>query len=322
MAVPLLGILGAGLATQALAHGWAIPAFQRRQGEQMRGLLADLPEGANTDAKIEALATGGLLSPQQYAQYGSGDANSRRDFLETLAQQNQQYDLADRNAGRAAQRALDMLPEELGIRDAFAEQAADRERNRDTMLNLEEQTSAIESGLTATLAPLSDQQDLYREAVQIADSLYNQGEKLGWNSPWFSSAEAMAQSSRLKEIEDRLFYDHVRKTRGVDTEPSPQELERLRGGYQTFTDSAGGIWNAEARYNATRETYMGRLDRNSQEANSAQVASMQMLNRLFRDTGQPIPYPDVGFGTSSLDASPMSGGRNQLPEGATADPLR
>jgi len=80
----LLGILGAGLASQGLVHGYAIPKHNQRQGRRAQGILDELPDGANIDQQREALMGGGLLSPERYAEIGFDDAASERDFFEQM----------------------------------------------------------------------------------------------------------------------------------------------------------------------------------------------------------------------------------------------
>lgn len=106
MVLPILGgILGAGLLTQLVTHGAVIPAYNRRQGNRMQGILDDLGPDAGMDQQIRALAMGGILSPREsldlFSSRGFGDYTAQRDFGYDMRHLNRQYDLMDRNAARA-----------------------------------------------------------------------------------------------------------------------------------------------------------------------------------------------------------------------------
>jgi hypothetical protein len=75
-----LGALGAGTVAQTAGQEF----LRRRQGNQLGDILDNLPQDAGIDDTIRAMATGGLLSPQVFAQYGFDDARSERELMEQL----------------------------------------------------------------------------------------------------------------------------------------------------------------------------------------------------------------------------------------------
>ncbi len=259
----LLGILGAGLASQAAVHGYAIPKFNQRQGQRAQGILDDLPEDASIDDKRRALMGAGLLSVEDFGKLGFEDQASERDFLEQLR-------IAQTNNAAAMDRAIlgeqgatertNIVQQGQNDRQASdqtfrAEQAEiDRAAEADVInatnwREADDQFWAADSALETAVAPVNERINLRNQAIQIAEQLQQAMLTKGTHSP-----EVRALQFQLDELSEIDFYSWVAETYG-DREPSPETLRQLREAYPTYTSTDIRRWpEVTEAYNSRNAT--------------------------------------------------------------------
>ncbi|SFL44633.1 hypothetical protein [Shimia aestuarii] len=288
MVLPILaGILAAGLGSQALVHGYAIPEYHRRRGKKAGGILDELDPNANIDQKREALMRGGLLTPETFANIGFEDAASSRDFFEEMQRMNQQYDLMNRNA--EVDRAWRSGEAEANRQHQSTENMLDRDDKRatydaDQWRKNDETFWATQTALEEAVAPFNNNIEMRNRALEIVDVLNEQGKVGGVLAP----EQRNALLFELSEIDDQLFYEYKRQVYG-EAEPPPAVLQQLREAYPTFTDQPRRRWNETAEQYRRRS----RDDAQTVQEELEKAGSVvERLNRGYGETQWTIDNPD------------------------------
>ncbi len=282
----LLGILGAGLASQAAVHGWAIPEFKKRQGARATGILDELPEDAGIDDRRRALMQGGLLDVDRYAEIGFEDQASERDFLEALRIANTDNDaaydralLGESGANYRAElsqegantRQEDAQAHELGIISGEQYREAD-----DTFW-------ATTNALEQVVAPHNNNISMRNRALEIITELENMG-RLGRT---VSPEKRNNLLFELSEIDEDLFWEHKKQIYG-DAEATDQRVVKLRETYPTFTRDGElvrqGLWNE------TKKAYTRRSQEDAQTVEGAISRAEETIGRLNEQ------FPNSGGG--------------------------
>lgn len=289
-----LGALGAGTVAQEFGQEY----FDRRRGRQLGGILDDLPEGAGIDETRRAMATGGLLDPQTFAQIGFDDQSSRRDFLENLQAITAQADLQDRNAARAFGRS----------RGAAAE---------DRQFAGIEQINAVLGSFEQQAQTIGAEGGRIQRIVQLANQLPPSA--IGRGIAGIDDPTTRAIYSRLAQEEVELFNEWLFSTYG-DREPNENRIRAFEQAFPTFTNGNGMFSNATGRSFRTAMEVYGARYADVQQRLEALQGQLETDVRRAANPNQPITprAPTLDFQVPSERPSvPVPGGEaddQTLPE--------
>jgi len=270
MVLPLIGLLGAGLAgTGALAVGreflgdWA----QRRQGRRVEDAIGGLLEDPNAGQLDygQALMRGGLLSPQ--------------DFMSTAFDQ-------------------ENMLSQFGLDQLLAQGAATREEAKLGEGRLFELDAAFQPRFDALNTELTDLQELDRIVAQASEMSPSE------RSAWIGTPEGIAQMNQLAEAEERGFSRYKKEVYG-EAEPPPDELERLRSTYFSATGGGRGLFlTQQGRFDQAREIYDQRAEELRRQARELEG---EYYRNYDRASGGGLQVPgglagDVGVTRSDRNA--------------------
>ncbi|WP_164658254.1 hypothetical protein [Tropicibacter sp. Alg240-R139] len=310
VAIPLLGILAAGLGSQALVQGYGKPWAEGKQrdarGKALTGILDDMDPNAGADETARGLAMGGLLDPDAFMRYGFEENRRGADFINDmllmtedarLRNQNtaSEYDyradeallnsslIDERNANTAARQA-----DAAELTQQRAATAAAQERQQ-TLLN---QTGTIQAEAEALIRPVEQRINSTQRAIQLANEVAAARRTPGI----LTDTEIRAKEFELSEIDADLFYDFKNKVYGP-TEATGRVLAELQEAFPTYSNTSYESWQPlHERYKTRADEYTGEVASIAQEA---QRRVDRLTNPNLGVNVQPTP-PSGGIPDSAV----------------------